>query len=140
MNTEEDEFKRIEAEAMRLKVKPNWFEFRFKEQPMTSVDSVDQDGHFNFYVYTSDCCEGEFTDAIFDSQPIWGTDEFDEVQFTIDIKLRDVYLNLIDLFETAEGVDADAVHLFEALKKDCQWIVEKIDALELQKASPAHWS
>ena len=43
MNTEEDEFRRIEAEALRLKVKPNWFEFRFKEQPMTSVDSVDQD-------------------------------------------------------------------------------------------------
>jgi hypothetical protein len=132
MNSEEDEFRRIEAEALRLKVKPNWFEFRFKEEPRAWVDSVDQDGHFNFYVYTSDCCLGEFTDAISDSHSIWGTDEFDEVQFTIDIKLRDVYLNLIDSFETAEGVDADAVHLFEALKKDCQWIVEKINALEIR--------
>ena len=55
------------------------------------------------------------------------------MQFTIDIKLRDVYLNLIDSFETAEGVDADAVHLFEALKKDCQWIVDQIDALNIRK-------
>ena len=132
MNTEEDEFKRIEAEALRLKVKPNWFEFRFQEQPMILLDSVDKDGHFNFYVYTSDSCLGEFSDAISDSHSIWGTGEFDEVQFTIDIKLRDVYLNLIDSFKAAEGVDADAVHLFEALKKDCQWIVDKINALDIR--------
>ena len=133
MNNEEDEFKRIEAEDLRLKVEPNWFEFRFQEQPMIIMDGVDKDGHFNFYVYTSDACLGEFADAISDSHSIWGTGEFDEVQFTIDIKLRDVYLNLIDSFGTKEGVDADAVHLFEALKKDCQWIVEKINALEIRK-------
>ena len=132
MNNEDDEFKRIEAEALRLKVKPNFFEFRFQEQPMTIKDGVDKDGHFNFYVFTSDSCLGEFTDAIYDSHSIWGTDEFDEVSFTIDIKLRDVYLNLIDSFKTAEGVDADAVHLFEALKKDCQWIVDKINALDIR--------
>jgi len=99
-----------------------------------TLEKVDYDGEYTFSLFTSTECENEFTDAMNVMSKIWDMDLNAEVCIHIDIKLRSVYKSLresvISGDETVMEIEKRYMPLAQALRKDCQWIIEQIDLLK----------
>jgi hypothetical protein len=54
-----------------------------------------------------------------------------DVSLKVQIKLKDIYENLYDMYNAQGKIQEEDTPLFEALRKDCQWIVDQINSLEM---------
>jgi len=98
----------------------------------TQTNGVDKNGDFSFYVYATNQCEQEFEEAIETLKLIW--DAPTDVSLTINIRLKGVYEDAFEMHSMGGNViEARSTPLFAAMRKDCQWIIDQIDALEVLK-------
>ena len=98
----------------------------------TQTDGVNENGEFGFFVFASNCCDNDFEEAIETLALIWELPT--EVSLTINLTLRGVYRDTIQMHHVPiygdNIIEARSVPLFAAMRKDCQWIIDQIDALE----------
>jgi hypothetical protein len=102
-------------------------QFEIDEIPQTGT--IDQDGNFKFYVYGSNMGDDDFSEAIETLQKLWDLET--DVSLKVNIKLKDVYENLFDMYNAQGKIEKEDTPLFESLRKDCQWIINQINALEM---------
>jgi len=102
-------------------------QFEIDEIPQSGT--IDEDGNFKFYIYASNYIEEDFSEVIQTVKVLWDLET--EVSLKVQIKLKDVYENLYDMYNAQGKVQKDDTPLFESLRKDCQWIVDQINALEM---------
>jgi hypothetical protein len=102
-------------------------QFEIDEIPQSGT--IDADGNFKFYIYASNYIEEDFSEVIETVKVLWDLET--EVSFKVQIKLKDVYENLFDMYNAQGKVQKDDTPLFECLRKDCQWIIDQINALEM---------
>ena len=91
--------------------------------------TVDVQGDFSFYVYASNQCDDEFEEAIETLRLIWGLET--DVSLKVNIKLKHVYQDLFDMHNARGKIQKEDTPLFESLRKDCQWIIDQINVLEM---------
>ena len=101
-------------------------QFQVDEIPQTG--ELDEEGNFKFYIYCSNCCDDDYSETIGTLQKLWDLDT--DVSLKVHIKLKDIYEDLFDMYNAQGKIEKDEAPLFEALRKDCQWIIDQIDALE----------
>lgn len=101
-------------------------QFEVDEIPQTGT--IDKEGDFSFYIYCSNMSDDDYTDAIYTMQRLWDLET--DVSLKVNIKLKDIYKDLFDMHNAGGKVLKEDVPLFEALRKDCQWIIDQIDSLE----------
>jgi hypothetical protein len=105
-------------------------EFVVEEIPTT--ESVNDQGEYVFGIYTSDGCDEELEETIATIAELWKTESItSEITLTINVRLRSVYENLYDMYNAQGKIDADDKPLFDALRNDCQWIVDQINNLKV---------
>jgi hypothetical protein len=90
---------------------------------------VDEQGEFVFYLYGSNECGQEFEEAIETLIHLWDLET--EVCIKINVKLKDVYNDLYEMFNAGGKIQQKDTPPFEALRKDCQWIIDQINTLEM---------
>ena len=91
--------------------------------------TIDSQGNFSFYVYASNQCDDEFEEAIETLRLIWELET--DVSLKVNMKLKDVYNDLFDMHNARGKITKEDTPLFESLRKDCQWIIDKINLLEM---------
>lgn len=92
--------------------------------------TIDKNGDFNFKVYTSNQCDGDLEEAMETMCHLWHLDT--DVSLTINIRLKEVYEDLFESYNCNGEVMQDDAPLFEALLKDCQWIINQINSLKMK--------
>jgi hypothetical protein len=102
-------------------------QFEIDEIPQSGT--IDADGNFKFYIYASNYIEEDFSEVIATARVLWDLET--EVSLKVQIKLKDVYENLYDMHNAQGKVQKEDTPLFESLRKDCQWIIDQINALEM---------
>ena len=102
-------------------------EFEIDEIPQTGT--IDAEGNFKFYMYASNQSEEDFSEVIETLKVIWDLET--DVSIKVHIKLKDVYEDLFDMYNAQGKIQKDDTPMFEALRKDCQWIIDQINALEM---------
>jgi hypothetical protein len=102
-------------------------EFEVDEIPQSG--EIDANGNFKFYVYTSNQCVGDLEETLETLATL--RDLPTEVSLKINILLKDVYLNLYDLYNAQGKIQKEDTPLFESLRNDCQWIIDEINKLEM---------
>ena len=102
-------------------------QFEIDEIPQSGT--IDADGNFKFYIYASNYIEEDFSEVIATAKVLWDLET--EVSLKVQIKLKDVYENLYDMHNAQGKVQKDDTPLFDSLRKDCQWIIDQINALEM---------
>jgi len=96
----------------------------------TQTNGVDKNGDFSFYVYATNQCEQEFEEAIETLKLIW--DAPTDVSLTINIRLKGVYEDAFEMHSMGGNViEARSTPLFASMRKDCQWVIDQIDALKV---------
>ena len=91
---------------------------------------VDANGEFTFYLFTSNYCDGEFEEAMETLISIWALEA--EVSLSVNMKTRSLFTELYEMHCQHDGtVDLDDMKLFNALRNDCQWIIDRVDALKV---------
>lgn len=97
-----------------------------------SNGEVTEDGQYVVTIYTSNKCAGELEEAIPAIAKLWDIDT--EVCLNIRLKIRDIFYELAEVYSIGDGmIDKEDMPLFEALYKDCKWIVEQIGALKVEE-------
>ena len=99
-----------------------------EEKVMTGT--VDENGDFKFYLYASNECDGEFEKAVALLLKIWTLEEV-EVTFRVHIRVKEIYNDLYEMFNAGGKIQQKDTPRFEALRKDCQWIIDQINELEM---------
>jgi len=105
--------------------------FEIDECPMDG--EVTPEGHFTFYVYASNTNEGELEDTIPVLAEMWRLEVIGDtnVGLKINMKLRDLFTTVVDGYGDHNNViDAEAMPVFNALRQDCQWILDQIAQLK----------
>jgi hypothetical protein len=102
-------------------------QFEIDEIPQTGT--IDQEGNFKFYVYGSNMGDDDFSEAIETLQKLWDLDT--DVSLKVHIKLKDIYEDLFDMYNAQGKIEKEDAPLFESLRKDCQWIIDQINTLEM---------
>lgn len=99
----------------------------------SSSEKVAEDGGFTFGVYLSNSCiDFALEQAVLN----WACsiDDEKDINLTIRLRLRDVFSELYDINCNGDGsVDEEGVPLFDALRKDCEWIIKQVDELKICK-------
>lgn len=105
-------------------------QFQVDETPIS--EHINDKGEFVFGIYTSNYLNDELEKSIEQMVGLWKSEDLDcEISMTINIVVRDIYRNLFHMYIVGtKKIDAEDAHLFDALKNDCQWIVDQINALE----------
>ena len=97
-------------------------------------EHINDDGEYVFGIYATNSCSDEIEQAIKKTAELWEAQYLDvEVNLTINVRVRSLYEYIHGLYTAGGKIDADSTPLFEALKNDCQWIVNQINALETHK-------
>jgi hypothetical protein len=100
----------------------------------TQTHGVDENGEFGYYIYASNQCNQEFEQAIETLALIWELPT--DVSLAINLTLRGVYRDTIQTHHISTRgknvIEARSAALFVAMRKDCQWIIDQIDALEVK--------
>jgi hypothetical protein len=102
-------------------------EFEIDERPQAGT--IDQEGNFKFCVYGSNKCDDDFYEVIETLQKLWDLET--DVSLKINIKLKDIYEDLFDMYNAQGKIEKEDTPLFESLRKDCQWIIDQINSLEM---------
>ena len=99
----------------------------------SSSEKVAEDGGFTFGVYMSNNC----IDFALEQTVLGWVDSIDseeDVNLTIRLRLRDIFNELYGVNRNGDGsVDEECVPLFDALRKDCEWIIKQIENLKYIK-------
>ena len=105
-------------------------QFEVNETPIS--EHINNKGEYVFGIYTSNQLNNELEKSIEQMVSLWKNEDLDcEINMTINVAVRDIYRNLLDMYTLdLEKIGAEDAHLFDALKNDCQWIVDQINALE----------
>jgi hypothetical protein len=107
---------------------------QFKVEVSPTTEHVNEKGEYVFGIYTSNCCDDDIEKAIQSVAELWETQHLEaEVTLTINVKIRDIYENLFHVYNSMKKIEVENMPLFEALKNDCQWIVDQINTLEVIK-------
>ena len=95
-------------------------------------EHINDKGEYVFGIYTSNCCNDELEKSIEQMVALWKNEDLDcDINMTINVAVRDIYRHLFDMYSVGpKKIGAEDAHLFDALKNDCQWIVDQINALE----------
>ena len=95
-------------------------------------ECINDKGEYVFGIYTSNYLDNELENSIEQMVALWKNEDLDcEINMTINVAVRDIYRNLLEWHSVGpKKIDAEDAHLFDALKNDCQWIVDQINALE----------
>jgi len=120
-------------------------QFEVDGTPMSG--EVDEDGNFKFYIHISNCCGDELGEAAEKLVEQWWSDSdnssradgetpsFEEVSLTVHMTVKGIYQELFDWSTDSEGkIDSDAMPDFKALRNNCQWIIDQVDALKIRAA------
>ena len=111
--------------------------FEIDECPMGR--KITSEGHFAFYIYATNECIGEnLENHILTVADLWNSEALrktdTEVLLTISMKLRDLFTELVGYYgyhdDNFKTVDAEAVPIVNALRQDCQWILDQIAQLK----------
>lgn len=102
-------------------------QFEIDEIPQTGT--IDELGNFKFYFYASNQIDEDFSEVIETLQKLWDLET--DVSLKVHIKLKDIYEDLFDMYNAQGKIEKDEAPLFKALRKDCQWIIDQIDSLEM---------
>jgi hypothetical protein len=111
--------------------------FEIDECPMSG--KVTSEGHFTFNIYATNECIGENLEKhILAVADLWNSEalrEIDtEVMLTINMKLRDLFTELVGHYGDRNNViEAEAMPVFNALRQDCQWILDQIAQLKFEE-------
>ena len=97
-----------------------------------SCEEVAEDGEFTFGIYLTHCsCEDGLEEAVLKWAYMRPEDE-EDVNLTIRLRLRDVFKELHSCHCFHGGCIAeDSMPLFNALRKDCEWVIKQIDELKI---------
>ena len=90
---------------------------------------IDKNGDFNFLIYTSNQCNSEFEEAIETLIHLWNLEA--DVSLKIHIRLKEVYEDLYEMYNAQGKIQKKDTPMFESLRKDCQWMIDQINALEM---------
>ena len=90
---------------------------------------VDKNGEFLFHMYTSNMCDGELEEAMPVLMKLW--EENFEVNLTVTMRTRDLFNQLFDMYNVGGKMDLEDAPRFQALRNDCQWIIDQIDKMEM---------
>jgi hypothetical protein len=102
---------------------------QFEIDEVPQAGTIDQEGNFKFYVYVSNMGDDDFSEAIETLQKLWDLET--DVSLKVHIKLKDVYEDLFDMYNAQGKIEKENTPLFESLRKDCQWIIDQINTLEM---------
>lgn len=106
------------------------FEFEVNESPATEF--VNDKGEYVFGIYASNACGQELEQAIETIASLWRQPVItSEVTLMINIRLLSVYEMLYEMYNADGKINKEYKHLFDALKNDCQSIVNQINSLEV---------
>lgn len=108
-------------------------EYEIDETPVG--EKIDENGEFVFYLYTSNLCDDDFSDAIVEISSLWETaPENLDIPLKINVRLKSILEDMLEMYSFPDGsVDEKDLPLFQALRKDCQLIINEIDALKFEK-------
>jgi hypothetical protein len=94
---------------------------------------ADRNGEFVFELLASNDCEGDLEDAIYSLTQTWNLDV--RVTLSVSMRVRDILKNLTEDYLYGDGrIGEQELPMFDALRNDCQYIVEQIDALKKKSA------
>ena len=106
----------------------------FQVEVTPTTEHVNDDGEYVFGIYAASCCNDEIEQAIQKTAELWEAQYLDaDVSLTIHVRTRSLYENLFHMYNRDEKIHAQEMSSFEALKNDCQWIVDQINKLEVIK-------
>jgi hypothetical protein len=106
-------------------------EIEFKVDEIPTTESVNEKGEYVFGIYTSNSCDEELEQTIETMTELWRSDIVrSEVSLTINVRLRSVYETLYDMHNAQGKIDAESKLFFDAMRTDCQWILDQISKLE----------
>lgn len=104
----------------------------FTVEETTQGEYVNDQGEFFFSIYTSNYCDQELERTLITMAKLWDMEDLDsEVTLNINIRMRTIYESLVDIHATHRKLDAESKPLFDALRNDCQWIIDQIDTLKM---------
>ena len=107
---------------------------RFEIEEIPTSIKINEQGEYVFGIFTSNSCDDEFENSIRLMAELWEAKYLEqEVSMMINVRLRCLFEVLYDLYNSMEKINAEDMHLFDALKTDCQWIVDQINKLEVIK-------
>lgn len=93
---------------------------------------VTPDGQFQFYMYTSNMCDGEMEEVMPVLAKVWDFES--EVSLKVNMKARDLFIGMFDMYGfRGECITEEDKPMFDALRNDCQWMIEQIDKLKVEK-------
>lgn len=91
------------------------------------------DGH-EIVIYATNQCDDDLSSLInvLTRSEAW-LDDCDDVNLSIKVKLREVFADLYDSYKRGPNgsISFDDFEEFDSLKKDCLWIVEQINKIEV---------
>jgi len=105
-------------------------QFEVDETPIS--EHINDKGEYVFGIYISNGLNDDFEISIEQMVDLWKNEDLDcEISMTINVVVRNIYRHLFEMYSVGpKKIGAEDAHLFDALKKDCQWIVDEINALE----------
>jgi len=102
---------------------------QFEIDEIPQAGTIDAEGNFKFYIYASNQIDEDFSEVIETLKVLWDLET--DVSLKVNIKLKDIYENVFDLYNAQGEIQKENTPVFEALRKDCQWIIDQINDLEM---------
>jgi hypothetical protein len=94
-------------------------------------EHINDENEYVFSIYTSNYCDGEIENTLDTMAKLWSVENLDrEVTLRINVRLRSVYESLHEMHVSDGAIDEESEHLFIALKRECEWIVDQINGLK----------
>ena len=113
----------------------NTHKINFEVEQSANGETVNQNGEYVFNIHTSNELDGSFERTIQAMVELWQMQHLEAyVSLNINVRVRSIYESLIDMHVYPDGsIHTYALPLFNALKNDCQWIIDHINALEVKE-------
>tara|TARA_R110000868_G_scaffold8513_3_gene44067 strand:- start:16703 stop:17035 length:333 start_codon:yes stop_codon:yes gene_type:complete len=104
-------------------------DFVVEEAP--TEEHINEADEYVFSIYTSSYCDGELESTLDTMAKLWSVENLNrEVTLHINVRLRSVYDSLYASRVSDGAIDEGSEHMFDALKKECQWIIDGINTLK----------
>lgn len=95
-------------------------------------EKINEDGEFVFNLFTSNFCEDDFSNAIIEIASLWESVPDLDIPLTINVRLKEVIETMIEMYSIDNEIDEEDLPVFQALRKDCAWMISQIDALKVK--------
>ena len=113
----------------------NTHEINFEADESPIGETVNKNGEYVFSIHASNEMDTSFERTIQAMVELWEMKYLEaSVSLNINVRVRSIYESLIDMHVYPDGsIHTYALPLFNALKNDCQWIIDHINALEVKE-------